>query len=339
VVSMRVNRLSVVTMIFLCMSLPIASGCGSSSPPPQVTGWTQIAGPGPSPRWTHAAVLDPARQNAVVFGGFGGGTEVWIFSFATRSWTRVDSPNGPSSRASPAAVSDPVRDRMVVVGGITSGFTDEVWAFSFAAHTWSQLPKGPSPRFDMGAATDGTDAWFYGGFLAGFQATDELWQFDLTSDTWTLLTQSQVRPSPRTNMGIGFNSGSLYIVGGHDATGVTPGTWRYQFSSQTWTQLSPPGTTGAGAHFASAADYSCNALFLAGGDHDDNIDVNTTDVFSFPQSSFFRLQTTTDFSPSRRHSALVLEPQSQTLMLFGGLHDPSQMLGDTWLYKLDTCPR
>jgi len=337
---MSVDRLAIVARIFLCTCLLIGCGSGSSSPPPpQAKGWTQIVGPGPSPRWTHAAVLDPARQNAVVFGGFGGGTEVWIFSFPAHSWTRVDAPNGPSPRASPAAVSDPARDRMVVVGGITSASTDEVWAFSFAAHTWSQLPKGPSPRFDMGVATDGTNAWFYGGFVNGLQATDELWQFDLTSDAWTLLPQSQVRPSPRTNMGIGFDSGSLYIVGGHDATGVTPGTWRYQFSSQAWTHLSPPGTTGAGAHFASATDHSCNVLFLAGGDHDDNIDVNTTDVFSFPQPSFLRLQTITDFSPSRRHSALVLEPLSHTLMLFGGLHDPSQMLGDTWLYQLDACPQ
>jgi hypothetical protein len=240
---------------------------------------------------------------------------------------------------SPAAVSDPTRGRMVVVCGITSASTDEVWAFSFTAHTWSRLPRGPSPRFDMGAATDGTNAWFYGGFVNGLQVTDELWQFDLTSDTWTLLPQSKVRPSPRTNMGIGFNSGSLYIVGGHDATGVTLGTSRYQFSSQTWTQLSPTGTLGAGAHFASATDSFCNVLFLAGGDHDDNIDVNATDVFSFPQPSFLRLQTTTDFSPSRRHSALVLEPQSHKLMLFGGLHDPSQMLSDTWIYRLGMCPQ
>ena len=274
----------------------------------------------------------------MVFGGFGAGNEVWIFSFDSLSWTRVDAPNGPTPRGSPAAISDPVRDRMVVVGGWpASGPSDEVWAFSFANHTWSGLPKGPSARFDMGAATDSTNAWFYGGYV-GFQATDELWRFDLSSDTWTLLPQSQVRPTPRTNMGIGINAGSLYIFGGHDTNGLTPGMWRYEFSSQSWTQLSPTGTPGAGAHFASPTDSACGVLLLAGGDHDDNIDVQTTDVFSFPQQSFARLPTTVDFSPSRRHGVLVLEPQSRTLMLFGGIHDPSQLLGDTWLYQLGRCP-
>jgi hypothetical protein len=228
---------------------------------------------------------------------------------------------------------------MVVVGGLTSAPTDEAWAFSFATHTWSPLPKGPSPRFDMGAATDGIHAWFYGGFMAGLQATDELWQLDLASNTWSLLPQSQVRPSPRTNMGIAFNEGSLYIIGGHDANGVTPGTWRYDFSSNTWSQLSPRGTPSAEAHLASATDNLCGVLLLAGGDHDDGIDVNTTDVFSFSQPSFVRLPATTDFAPSRRHSVLVLEPQKQTFMLFGGLHDPSQLLGDTWLYHLERCPQ
>jgi hypothetical protein len=226
---------------------------------------------------------------------------------------------------------------MVVVGGWpASGPSDEVWAFSFANHTWSALPKGPSPRFDMGAATDGTHAWFYGGYVA-FQATDELWQLDLGSNTWTLLPQSQVRPSPRTNMGIGVNGGSLFIVGGHDTNGLTPGTWRYDFSSQNWTQLSPTGTPGAGAHFASATDSACRMLLLAGGDHDDNIDVNTTDVFSYADESFVRLPTMTDFTPARRHSVLVLEPQIRTLMLFGGINDPSKLLGDTWLYQLGGC--
>jgi hypothetical protein len=47
--------------------------------------------------------------------------------------------------------------------------------------------------------------------------------------------------------------------------------------------------------------------------HDDNIDVNTTDVFSYAKESFVRLAAMLDFSPSRRHSVLVLEPQSRAL--------------------------
>lgn len=325
-------------IVGLCLGLEVflVAGCSSSRDTFNI-GWTQLSGAGPSPRWAHVAVLDPARKDAVVFGGFTAGNEVWIFSFASGLWTRVDAPNGPTPRNSPSAVSDPINDRMVLVGGINSVPTDEVWAFSFATHAWSPLPKGPSPRYDMGAATDGVHAWFYGGFLPGLQPTDELWQFDFASNTWSLLPQSQVRPSPRTNMGIAVNAGSLYIIGGHDATGLTPGTWKYDLATNQWTELTPTGTAGAAAHFASATDDCNGTLLLAGGDHDDDIDINTSDVFSFAQPSFTRLPVTSNFVPGRRHSTLVLEPESRTLMLFGGLQDPSNILGDTWLYQVEPC--
>ena len=54
----------------------LLSACGGASHPP---GWNQVTGPGPSPRWTHAAVLDPSRRNAVVFGGFAAGNEGLAF--------------------------------------------------------------------------------------------------------------------------------------------------------------------------------------------------------------------------------------------------------------------
>lgn len=320
------------------LAISLLAGCGSGRSTSS-RGWTQLSVAGPAPRWGHVAVLDRARKDAVIFGGFNLGNEVWIFSFANQQWTRVDAPNGPTSRGSPSAVSDPLNDRMVLVGGVTSVPTDEVWAFSFATHAWSPLPKGPSARFDMGAATDGVRAWFYGGFLPGFQPTDELWQFDFATNTWSLLPQSQVRPSPRTNMGIAVYAGSLYVTGGHDANGLTPGTWRYNFATNQWTELTPTGTPGAAAHVASATD-DCNAsLLMAGGDHDDEIDINTTDVFSFTQPSFNRLPVSTNFAPGRRHSTLVLEPESRTLMLFGGIQGSSNILGDTWLYQVDPCPK
>jgi hypothetical protein len=333
------HNLTVRQTIFVVIALlwiPSTSVCAAigSTESSAGKGWIQIHGRGPSPRWTHAMVLDRKRQEAVLFGGFGAGREVWIFSFAARKWTRVDATSGPSVRASPAAIADFARDRMIVVGGVHGGqLFDEVWAFSFSTQTWSQLPKGPSPRFDMGAVTDGIDAWFYGGFLHGLRATEEIWQLDLATDTWTKLPQSKVRPSPRTNMGIGLYQGSMYVIGGHDAKGLTLGTWRFDFFLHKWTQLSPIGKPGAGAHFASATDKTCAQLFLAGGDHDDNIDVDTTDKFLFLNPAFIRLPTTRNF-PARRHGALVLEPHSRTLMLFGGVHDPHQLLGDTWFYQL-----
>jgi hypothetical protein len=232
--------------------------------------WVQVTAAGPSPRWGHVAVLDPKRHQGVVFGGVGGGSEIWIFSLDSQSWQRINPPNGPSTLGSARAVGDPSNDRMVIVGG-TSGGTEmgQVWSFSFGSQTWSQLPTGPSPRFDLDAATDGKHAWFFWwlfAWLCCYVATNEF-RFLLEF--------------------------SLYSKGG-DQAGLTPGTWRYDLTAHSWTQPMPSGVPGAGAHFGYDVDQTCGTMFLAFGDHDDRIDVSTTDLLSLSMSPLFaRLPATT----------------------------------------------
>jgi hypothetical protein len=199
------------------------------------------------------------------------------------------------------------------------------------------LPTGPSPRFDVAATTDGQRAWFFGGYLAGFIAVNDLWQFDLGSQSWTLLAPGLVSPSPRTNSALGFFPRSLYMTGGHDIAGLTPGTWRFDLSNETWSQLFPSRTPGAGAHFDYGVDQSCGDLILAGGDHDDGIDVATTDLLTLSNSPQFIRLPTAVLPPPRRHTVLVIDPQSRTLFMFGGLQGSSRALGDTWLYHLGQC--
>jgi hypothetical protein len=319
-------------------------GCGGSSTPPNTgTGWTQVTAPGPSPRWAPVAVLDSKRRQIVLYGGAGGGAEVWLYSLDAQTWQRIDAPNGPPPLSSAGAVADSNNDRMILYGGSATVALNQTWAFSFADHTWSSLPNGPPGRFDIGATSDGKHAWFYGGYLQGFVPVNELWQFDLSSNTWSMLPQGSTLPSPRTNMAIGFLSGFLYMFGGHDLNGLTPGTWRYDLSTLQWTPLMPSGTPGAGAHFGYDTDQSCGDLILAGGDNDDTIDVATTAFLSLNASPQFVPLTAETLPPVRRHAVLILDPQTRTLFLFGGLQGTglpvtSTILGDTWLYHLGACP-
>jgi Galactose oxidase, central domain len=321
-------------------AIALLLGCGRSTPPASTpsTGWVQAAGPGPGARWGHVGVLDSKRRQVVVFGGAGGGSEVWLFSLDAQTWQRVDAPNGPPGIATAGAVADMSRDRMVLFGGTSTVFLNQVWAFSFADHSWSSLPTGPSARFDVGAATDGQRAWFYGGFLPGLIAVNELWEFNLASNSWTMLPQGQILPSPRTNMAIGFFSGLLFMTGGHDTSNLTPGTWRFDLTTSSWSQLAPSGTQRAGAHFGYDTDQTCGDLILAGGDHDDGIDIATTDFLTLSVSPHFGGLTAQTLPPPRRHTVLVLDSQTRTLFMFGGLQGTSTALGDTWLYHLGPCP-
>jgi hypothetical protein len=163
-------------------------GAGHTLSSPNTATWVQVMGPGPSARSGHVAALDSKRHQGAVFGGAGGGPEVWFFSLDSHTWQEVISPNGPPSLGGAVAVADAQRDRMLIFGGTAGPPSNQLWAFNFADHSWSSLPTGPSPRFDVAAATDGQHAWFFGGYLAGFIAVNDLWQLDLGSQAWTLLS-------------------------------------------------------------------------------------------------------------------------------------------------------
>ena len=130
--------------------------------------WTQLVPAGTSPpgRYQHSAIVDPARNRMIVFGGNAGGipgnNDVWALSLdGATSWSQV-SPTGtpPTGRAGQSAIYDPVRDRMVLFAGYGGGAADEMWALQLGAFQWSKLAPengGPSGRENHSAIYDPAD--------------------------------------------------------------------------------------------------------------------------------------------------------------------------------------
>ncbi len=303
--------------------------------------WRQVQGTDPAPRWGHVAVFDSRRDRALIFGGTTGTmplNDVWSFSFATGQWSEIPTSNTPMGRWGARAVFDSARDRLIVVGGSlgSPSASNEVWQLPLTTGIWSQLPRGPSARFDLDSAMIGNTALFFGGFDNQSNAYNDLWQFDLGSDTWAELP-AQNAPAPRTNATAGIWKGSFFVTGGHDASGVTPGSFRYDLQSDRWLDLSPFEKAAAGAHASYDTDSDCGQIVQFGGDHDDDKNTDATVLWNLTTGTT-NFTSLADHSPprKRRHASLVLEPKSRTLLLFGGL-DTGQTLGDTWIALLPGC--
>lgn len=167
--------------------------------------WTELhpAGPGPSGRHGHSAVLDPLRERMIVFGGDAehqSVAEVWALSLGEpMAWVQLF-PEGtaPEARWGHAAAYDPVRDRMVVFGGrnLSHPGLGDTWALSFGAHpAWSRLePAGegpwrrahPSAVYDP--ARDRLILFGGNGFAQGLHNLSDAWALSLGSDArWTAL--------------------------------------------------------------------------------------------------------------------------------------------------------
>ncbi len=314
-------------------------------------GWRQITSPGPVARALHTAVFDANRRQAIIFGGVQAGFQplgdLWSFSLNSETWQPIFV-NGDQPRPlwASAAISDQPRDRMVLFFGfdqyVTERGSPEVWALSYETRQWSRLASGPTGRFDAAVATDGTRAWIHGGFtqfpLTPDNTLGDLWEFDLAANSWQQLPNNGAAPPPTTNANLAYYQDALYLVGGHNATMITPGTWRYDLASRQWEQLSPQGAPAVWSHHARAVDDSCGTLLLMGGDNDDLLDVPYLEALQMNSNPRYVRLPGEIPDVSRHHSAAAFDPSTRQLIVFGGWRGERQYLGDTWLYTLGSCP-
>jgi hypothetical protein len=310
-------------------------------------GWRRVDGPGPPARALHVAAFDPLRGEALVLGGVGADATVlddlWAFSLPDERWREVTvEGDRPAPRWAAAALPDPTRDRMLLLFGNAAPATDEVWALDLERRRWRSLPAtGPAPRYDAAVAGDGADrVWIYGGF-AGPQyrpdtALGDLWELDLTADAWRALPAGGDAPPPTTNAALAHHDGFLYLVGGHDAAGVTPGFWRYDLARGEWLELTATARPAAWTHHARATDAACADLLLLGGDDADAVavpDLEALRLDTAPGPVLARLADA-PAAVARHHAAAVLDPVTRRLVLFGGWRGRLDLLGDTWIFPL-----
>jgi hypothetical protein len=311
-----------------------------TTPGTPANSWRQVAAQGPAARWGHVAVYDPDGARVLVFGGSGQASnlgDVWEFSLNTETWRDITPKGtGPSSRFTAGAVADPPRRRTVVVGGYTGyDSSDEVWAFSFVTNEWARLPSGPSARFDLAMTASPEKAWVYGGFKNFEEALGDLWELDLRTDTWRQLPVGPPQPAPRTNLTFGFDAPSnrLYLFGGHDQH-PTPhaDTWAYDVTASRWTPLSPGGAVPeVVTHQAYIFDAACRALWMMGGDRNNQRNVATTWVLNINPLRFVRIQAAAE-PPPRQHAAMAMDAGGR-LILFGGRDGEQRLLSDTWILE------
>jgi hypothetical protein len=172
--------------------------------------WSPItpAGPGPTARYDHSAVYDPARRRMIVFGGRQNPwtstrfSDLWALELSgPPRWTALATGPGPEARYGHRAILDPIQDKMIVFGGRASAPLGDVWELDLATLQWAQSTPGgsaPSPRVWPSFVFDSRRerAILFGGQDAS-GATGDTWLLDLTGPMrWSELS-TPVAPAPR----------------------------------------------------------------------------------------------------------------------------------------------
>ncbi len=292
------------------------------------SGWTQIAGAGPSARGRYAAAYDPAgkmwivggRSRAASSGPYDLYGDVWTFDYTARQWTEVsDGSGGPAPRYFATAAYDADNERLVVFGGATNTdplalqISSEVWTFD--GNTWTQqtaVGTAPSQRLYMAYAYDTSRnrLLVFGGQVGDFvsAAYNDLYALDLATMTWSRLHDGvgSAPPGRFSAMLTYDEAGDRYLVfGGHADPGVANDVWSFDPSTSTWTELS------AGDQFTGAA------LGCLG---------NSREI---PKE-----YVTEDLSAPERRSGGAMAVLGESLFVAAGESDCSDHLDDVWVFDL-----
>jgi len=174
----------------------------------------------------------------------------------------------------------------------------------------------------------------YGGVgptLANQACMKDTWAYDPVANTWTDLNPSGNPPARQDGTFVYDSVGGKVILFGGNGGEVKSDTWAYDPAANAWTKLSPAGSLPtARLGQASAFDPVNRRIIVFGGYGTGATILDDTWAYSPATNAWTELNTSA-MPPARYHGALVYEPTSGRMILYGGIGaDNNTRLGDTW---------
>lgn len=218
--------------------------------------------PGNRGRGLHAMTFDHARDEAVLFGGYGSAAEPYegtalddVYTWTEdEGWvvpaTQDDGPSGrPHWRTGHAMVFDAAREVTVMFGGFISRddgaganlFSDDTWLWDGA--TWTLADTGgnnPSPRTGHRMVYDSAldEVVLYGGLSPQAEILTDMWRWDGAS--WTEVPNNGLKPIVQAfDMVYDTDRARIVLFGGEilleeSKPLTTADLWLYNAASNVW---------------------------------------------------------------------------------------------------------
>jgi hypothetical protein len=241
------------------------------------------------------------------------------------------------------AIYDPVEDSILVVGGCTGAYctpVDSVWSLDASRLEFS--PRSPIPfAGDIPLAYDAASDAIVA-LQVAFRFLDHdpvgTWLYDRGNDAWT-----EVGADPQPRLGVGarlaYDSESDLIVafgGQGDRKGewtTTDETWAYDVDTNTWIDMAPDPHPAWINYSAFVYDAESDLIVLygladRGGDQLWTYDVDT--------NTWTQLELTGGPETAPAYARGVYLPQSDQIVVYGGLDSHGQVRDDVWSYDVDT---
>lgn len=204
--------------------------------------------------------------------------------------------------------------------------------------SWSDLaPSGeaPAPRDSHSMVYDPAlgKVILFGGWGGDESYFADTWLYDPAANVWTELSPAGVVPSRRAfhQMVYDPDTGEVLLFGGsRNEEEFLNDTWLYDPVANVWTELIPEDVVPpARMDHAMVYDPAGHRLIMFGGWSGDTA-FNDTWAYDPAANTWTDLDPAGDLPPARDSHAMVYDPDTGTIILFGGFTE--EVMGDTWQY-------
>ncbi len=268
----------------------------------------------------------------------------------TPTWTNVEA-SGSTGAPPPAQGSvmayDASTNQTLLVGGYASapggGFASIPGTWGWNGSSWSSLnSSSPSARSFVQMAYDGATGQMVlfggqgGAGNSSFFGGTYLWG----GTAWTKVlsasaTDTSTTPSERAFGAMAYDPASkqLILFGGQNGPNADGGTWVWNGTTRTWSNLNLSAPSAPQARFGASMAYDpqLKELILFGG-FDAGASLDTT--WAWNGASWSKITTATT-PPARYGATMVYNPALGELELYGGA-DSTTFYGDNWVFDSAT---
>ena len=281
----------------------------------------------PSQRSGSAAVYDPIRGKAVLFGGWNGSTplsDTWEFD--GNAWQLIATATMPAPRNEHSLTYDAQRGKVVMFGGNgLSGRLDDTWEFDGTDWTRIVTANSPSRRAGAAMAYDAPLArtLLFGGFT-DLGESSETWTYDGVD--WTQLPLPAPLPRRSACMTYDVARSRMVLYGGSSLYPPRQFTDTWEFVNGLWQVVlgaqSPPGFFDG----AQTYDWSLGRVVHLGGGTGTLLISQT--LSSFDGTTW--VPETDDGDFFRNDAALAFDRARERLILHGGRDENGILRNETF---------
>ena len=167
---------------------------------------------------------------------------------------------------------------------------------------------------------------------------NNVWTYDGSAGKWNeLQTTNQQSIFRVSTAAYDSTNDKIITFGGSDFGNYHDQTWSFDYTSKTWTQMSPDTSPSQRWQASMVFDEKHDRVILFGGNYLTNV---LGDTWSYDYTSDNWTQLSPQTSPSARggHS-MVYDSIHEKVLLFGGWGDTSvnaPIMNDTWEFDVDT---